>query len=104
MGRVFLCLWFASISGGLGVVVVYALREEFVVVRREVRDGMYPAADCLGRSSGIARNASKLLRVADEQLRRRLRGQGRSGVQDFIDDEGSAIAARACFRFRGRRK
>ena len=44
MGRVFLCLWFASISGGLGVVVVYALREEFVVVRREVRDGMYPAA------------------------------------------------------------
>ena len=41
INRLFLCMWITAVPTCMGVIAVFALNQEFVEIKREIKDGMY---------------------------------------------------------------
>ena len=58
--RMFLALWFIAIPTAMGVVAVYALNQEFLSVKQEVKNGLYAPVSYL-LSNAIIQVSSLLI-------------------------------------------
>jgi hypothetical protein len=58
--RMFLSLWFIAIPTAMGVVAVYALNQEFLSVKQEVKNGLYAPVSYLVANSIIQVHAVNL--------------------------------------------